>query len=81
MNKLTIDDVVDITWNFGDRFLLQTADAAYVWYSPDYGGDNTIHKYGGDPSNFTEPGFAGRYKGQHTIRRYCGPDVKIVEDW
>jgi hypothetical protein len=74
---LTIADSAEFTWDFGCRFLLETKHGNYVWYSPNYGGDNTIHPWYGNPLNFTEPGFCGRSKGRHVIGDYCGNNVYI----
>ena len=78
---LTLDDAADFTWDFGCRFLLETKFGNYVWYDPDYeGGDNTIHPWYGNPLDFTERGFSGRWKGNHIIREFCGPNALIVTD-
>lgn len=80
INRPTLDTTCEFTWNFGSKFLLEPkdmniAEEYFVWADPDYGGDNTIKPFQGNPQDFTEPGFCGRYKGIHTIRGYCGEDV------
>ena len=67
------------TWNFGNKFFLSPVDDEedsnyqynYVWSDPDYGGDDTIKPYYGTAKEFFSPNW-GRYKGQHTVRSYCG---------
>jgi hypothetical protein len=81
--RLTLDTVCEFTWNFGSLFLLEPkimniSGSHFVWSDPDYGGDNTIKPYHGNPRDFTEPGFSGRFKGTHTIRKYCGEDVAFI---
>lgn len=66
------------TWDFGNRFLIETDEGNFVWSDPDYGGDNTIKPYYGDTRNFTSEGFCGRDKGYHIISMYCGDDVIIL---
>lgn len=80
---LSLDDVADFVWGFDHEFLLKVEKDGetryYVWSDPDYNGDNTIRPYTGNPMDFTSPGFSGRCKGRHFIRRYCGDEVKILE--
>lgn len=72
---ITQNTVAEFTWNFGSNFLLETQYGNFVWSDPDYGGDNTIRPYAGNPINFTQNGLSGRYKGRHIIRNYCGDKV------
>ena len=52
----------------------------WVWSDPDYGGDNTLRPYSGTYESFcADAGVAsGRCKGQSTIDKFCGKDVKIL---
>jgi len=80
---LTLDSVADFTWDFGHEFHLRTSDGNYIWSDPGYpGGDNTIR-----PTKLSYSEWIveiqipfGRDKGTHTIRGYCGEDVKILEE-
>jgi hypothetical protein len=78
---LTLDDVVDFTWMFGNTFFLEAGKKGnYLWLDPDYGGDNIIVKTEMTYKEYCEkigPEF-GRDKGSHIIRDYCGDEVKIL---
>ena len=79
VSELNLDSYVDFTFNFGGQFLLGPLNGKYwVWNSPDYGGDNTIRPWSGNPRNFAMKGHGGRCKGKHIVRRYCGEDVKFI---
>ena len=81
--KIGLHTWAQFTWDFGQKFLVKvgTGDAVqcFAWSDPEYGGDNTIRPYKGNPLNFTHVGFCGRDKGHHFIVDYCGPDVKFVD--
>ena len=77
--KINLDSIGKFTWGFGSKFLIQIEDRYYVWSDPNYNGDNTIRPYFENPSDFTSPGFCGRDKGIHSIRRYCGNNVKFID--
>ncbi len=64
----------EFTWDFGQKFFIQTSEGNFVWSDPDYGGDNTIRPYNGTLQHFFGEGF-GRGKGVHTIASYCGEGV------
>lgn len=77
---ITLDTVGKFTWSFGQTFHIETKHGCYEWSDPDYGGNNTIKPTGTyaewlDVNNIPY----GRAKGTHSIRGYCGPDVKILE--
>lgn len=77
---LTLDTVGHFTWDFGQRFHIETVDGNYEWSDPDYNGDNTIRPAPPYPQWLDKQNIEfGRDKGRHTIRDYCGPDVKIME--
>jgi len=81
--KLSLDTQAEFTWNFDKEFLLRVvnpdnSDAYFVWSSPEYGGNNTIYPFLGNPLNFTRKGVRGREKGIYTIGRYCGNQVKFI---
>lgn len=80
--KLTLDTIARFTWDFGMKFLLEVEHEGkihyFVWNDPDYYGDNTIQPFTGNPRNFVSKGFMGRDKGEHTIRGYCGEDVRFI---
>ena len=75
---IDLNTVSDFTFDFAGKFLLDVNGKFYVWWSPDYDGDNTIKEYKGNPADFTNVGFMGRYKGRHRIGDYCGNLVKFV---
>jgi hypothetical protein len=81
MEKLTVEDIANFTWMWGQEFFLETAKGNYIWRDPDYGGDNTIRPYHGSYRDFLEEiGVEyGRDKGKHFISEYCGSQVQIVE--
>lgn len=65
------------TWDFGSRFFIETSKGNFVWHDPEYGGDNTLSQTRRTFHRWIGNSF-GRDKGEHSIRDYCGPDVKIV---
>jgi hypothetical protein len=78
---LTIKDEANFTWNYGNKFFLETSKGNYVWSDPDYlGGDNTITPFNGNYDTWikSENIPMGRDKGNHIIEDYCGKDVKII---
>jgi hypothetical protein len=79
---LTIDDVAEFTWGFGQKFFLETSKGNYIWSSPDYDGDNTITKFNGGYKDWLKKEKIpyGRDKGTHFISDYCGMYVEIKEE-
>lgn len=75
---ITLDTVGSFTWDFGNKFLIETNEGLFVFSDPEYNGDNTIRKFEGDPKNFTMPNFMGRDKGTHVIRDFCGENVRFI---
>lgn len=78
---LTLDDMAEFTWAFGLHFFLEVGEKGnFVWSCPSYGGDNTIIPYAGSWENYQKEYNleVGRDKGFHTIRDYCGENVKIL---
>lgn len=70
----------EFVWFWDHRFFVETAKGNFVWYDPEYNGDNTIRPYNGDLPDFCKEvkvGF-GRSKGRHRIRDYCGEDIILV---
>lgn len=43
---MTRDEVANLigsfTWDFGNKFFIETEKGNFEWSDPDYGGDNTI---------------------------------------
>ena len=67
--------VGNFTWNFANKFFIETVEGNFVWSDPDYpGGDNSITPYAGDYKQWIN-GRLGRNKGKHIIRSYCGDSV------
>jgi len=80
---IDLDTVATFTYSFGNTFLLETRHGNFVWSDPEYlGGDNTIKPFDGSYKEWCDlEGIPyGRCKGEHTIRSYCGENVKFVED-
>lgn len=75
--KLTLDDIGDFCWDFGQCFFIETNKGNFVWSDPVYAGNNTIRPYDGDIGDFCRKNHIPflRDKGCHTIRSYCGEDV------
>lgn len=77
---LTLDDVAEFTFNFINKFFMETDKGNFVWDCPDYpGGNNTIKPFDGSYKDWCRfEGIPyGRCKGKHTIRNYCGNEVQI----
>jgi hypothetical protein len=75
---LTFDMFGQFTWNYGNRFFIETAEGNFVWSDPDYpGGNNTILPFQGDYEKWcrVENIPYGRDKGYHKIGDYCGKYV------
>jgi len=79
--KLTLDDSGEFSWNFNKLFFIETNKGNFVWSDPDYNGDNTIKPFDGTLKDFLKQQNIPcvRDKGFHTIRHYCGDNVKIME--
>lgn len=78
--RLTLDDIGSFTWSFHDKFFIETSKGNFVWSDPEYQGDNTIKSFDGSLESWcrAEGIPYGRDKGTHTIRGYCGEEVKII---
>lgn len=80
---MNLDTVANFIWFWSHEFFLETDDGNFIWSDPDYpGGDNTIKPFDGSLKDFCNaggPGY-GRVKGRHTIRAYCGDQVKFIEE-
>ena len=78
---LTLDSVANFTWAYSKTFFLETEEGNFEWHDPDYGGDNTIVPFNGNYKDWCRKMAVpfGRDKGNHTIRGYCGDDVKIID--
>lgn len=68
----------DFTWNFGNKFFIETAEGNFIWSDPDYNGDNTIRKFNGTLQDYFGDSF-GRDKGKHYISDYCGTEFTLVD--
>ena len=80
MTKKELADTIGLfTWNFGNKFHIETAFGNFEWSCPDYlGGDNTIRSakpYSEWIKDENVP--FGRDKGQHRIGDYCGEDFEL----
>jgi hypothetical protein len=75
---LDLDMYAEFTWDFGQKFFLETEVGNYIWSDPDYNGDNTIRPYDGTLSKWLGPQEYGRSKGTYRIGDYCGNEVKII---
>lgn len=76
---ITLDTMGSFTWNYGQKFFIETIDGNYVWSDPDYNGDNKIVLFNGTYEEWLklERIPYGRDKGKHTIRGYCGEGVRL----
>lgn len=74
---ITLETLGKFTWNFGNKFFIETSEGNYVWSDPDYNGDNVINKYDGEYKDWIKDEAIpyGRDKGYHTILEYCGNEV------
>ncbi len=74
-----LDEIGKFTWDFGQRFFVETRFGNFVWSDPDYNGDNTFKKYQGDYKQWikTTGSPFGRSKGSHLIRNYCGDQIIV----
>lgn len=78
---IDLDTSGSFTWNYGNEFLIETADGNYIWSDPSYhGGTNTIRKYSGDYKEWCADNNIpfGRCKGTHIVRNYCGDKVTFI---
>lgn len=73
--------VGEFTWCWGQDFFVETEIGNFHWKDPDYGGDNTIRPFNGNPQDFCKHCHCefGRYKGKHVIEKYIGKDFTLVE--
>lgn len=76
-NKLTRDQiaalVASVTWLWGQSFFFETNEGNFLWYDPDYSGNNNLHPFEGnlrDAYKYIEIDF-GRDKGVHVIENYA----------
>lgn len=75
---LTLDTYGLFSWDFGNKFHIETAVGNFEWSDPEYpGGDNTI-KPCGPYEEWRKKQYA-RDKGRHKIRDYCGDKVVICQ--
>lgn len=75
-HNLTLDDEGDFIWDFGFRWLIETAKGNFIWSDPEYQGDNTIRPC---KENEAEE-WSGRFEGHHCIQDYCGDAVIIKNE-
>jgi hypothetical protein len=79
MNKEILKNLIgEFTWDFGQKFFIETAEGNFIYSDPDYNGDNTIRPYKGTLKEFFK-GSYGRDKGKHFIEAYCGSEFTYVE--
>ena len=73
--------VGEFSWAWNYKFFIETQYGNYVWYDPDYNGDNTIRRFNGGLEKFTKEEQVGfvRDKGRHVLKDYIGTDVTAVE--
>lgn len=79
--KLTLDDYGSFTWNFANKFFIETKKGNFIWSCPEYPeGNNTITPFKGTYKEWAkvECYGMGRDKGTHKIRNYCGEGVEIL---
>jgi hypothetical protein len=74
-----LNEMAEFTWDFGQKFFVETKHGNFVWSDPDYNGDNTMMEYSGTAQDFFSPMY-GRSKGKHLISRYCGDQFTVIEE-
>lgn len=83
LKQLTTDDRGAFTWLWSEEYFIQShGKGNWIWKSSEYaGGDNTIRRYNGTLTDYLKEIQLpfGRGKGVHTIKQYCGDQVKILE--
>ena len=79
MKQKLLNTIGEFSWNFGNKFFVETPGANYVWSDPDYSGDNTFTLYNGSYTDWlkVEGLEFARDKGKHIIGNYCGNDIVI----
>lgn len=67
----------DFTWLLTSEFFIETAVGNFIWNSPAYLGDNSIHYTTMTFEEYLEDRSLsyGRYKGHHVIGTYLGTEV------
>jgi hypothetical protein len=77
-----LDIVGHFTWGFDCEFFIETSEGNFVWSDPSYDGDNTLKRFHGNYKDWCKQSNipAGRDKGQHVLRTYCGDDVLVIND-
>lgn len=75
------DDILtclaEFTWDFGNKFFVETELGNFVWSDPSYQGDNSFTQTAMSFDEWINGSF-GRSKGHHLVERYCGDQIKIV---
>jgi hypothetical protein len=74
-----LNEMAEFTWDFGQKFFVETKHGNFVWSDPDYNGDNTMMEYPGTAWDFFRPMY-GRSKGKHIISDYCGDQFTVIEE-
>ena len=80
---LTLDTIGSFTWNYNKMFFIETKEGNFEWSDPEYlSGTNEIHPFKGTYNDWRikENIPFGRDKGKHSIRDYCGENVKIFNE-
>lgn len=74
-----LDSVGHFSWDFGQKFFVETPHGNFVWSDPDYKGDNSFTKFDGLYKDWIKQiGISyGRDKGKHIIRSYCGDQIVL----
>jgi len=74
-----LNSVGHFSWDFGQKFFVETPHGNFVWSDPDYKGDNTFTKFDGSYKDWIKQiGISyGRDKGNHIIRSYCGDQIVV----
>jgi hypothetical protein len=73
-----LSTVGDFTWDFNQRFFVETSYGNFIWSDPDYNGDNSFVKTDLSINEFFSPYF-GSCKGRHVISEYCGFGIELKE--
>ena len=81
MNQINLDTIGKFTFSHGHEYHIETEFGNFEWSDPDYeSGDNTIKPCAPLKQWYKDIGIRiGRDKGIHSIRSYCGENVKFLD--
>lgn len=75
--SVVLDIVGEFTWDFGQRFFIESPGGNFIWKDPGYDGDNTLTYTPLSYDAYAQQTL-GRSKGYYKIRDRCGESVRII---